>query len=339
MGALADYIPQLHQLVVNGKLDADAARNTLVVLCVRGQAIAKALDDVERQKVQRITIPRQTVLELAHDLSTFHRVLWDDVDYPSGMFTALRDAERGLYNMLLYRRGFTTVRGLTAETASREYPAADLRPLIPYIVRPDDTIERLALRLLGNVQRSWEVIDLNGLQAPFFDTTNPPCTTGPGIARPGDLIYLPPDALVPQRETSQTQVDVDLYGRDMAVYATGYVELTVDEIATVEGVANITQALYERVMTTVGELVLHAEYGIQNGLIIGTEGTAPQIAFNGLEVARTVGQDPRVTRVADVISTFKGTADTVSMNVYLIGPGMRELPLNFVLPDVVVTAP
>jgi hypothetical protein len=336
---LSDYIVDLQALVVAGKHGADDARNALTVLCARGQAIAAALDDVERQKVTTLSIPRDVVLGLATDLATFHRSLWDDLDYPSDMFTALRDAQRALYNLLLYRRGFTTTRGRTAGTSSREYPAADLRPLVPYIVRPGDTLERLALRLLGDVTRSWEVIDLNELRRPFFDTSDPPCTTGPNIARPGDLLYLPPDAIVPQREVTQTQQDADLYGRDMVVYATGYVEIDVDELAIVEGVKNITQALYERIATTVGELVLHADYGIEGGLIIGTEGTPDQIAFNGLEVAKTVAQDPRVTRVADVVSAFSGTANKVSMNVYLIGPGERSVPINLVLPDLVATAP
>jgi hypothetical protein len=338
MGVLASYLPEVHYLATQFYPGAHEAELTLASLIARGQAIATAIDAVERRKSTAYTIARQTVLDLAHDVATFTTFLWDDPGYPSGMFTALRDAERGLYNVLLYRRGFTTVKGLTAGTSSREYPAGDLRPLIPYLVRPNDTLERLALRLLGDARRSWEVIDLNALIAPFFDTTDPPCTTHASVARPGDLIYLPPDALVPQGEVSQTQMDVDLYGRDMDL-TSGRVDLLMDTVRTLEGVPNIQQALVQRVRTTVGELVLHPEYGIETGLIIGTQGTPEQVAFNGLEVARTVAQDPRVTNVDDVVSAFKQTTDHVSMLVYLIGPGMRALPLNLVLPDVKATAP
>lgn len=337
--SLTEYLPAVHQLVTECYPGADDTERKLGGLIVRGQAIALALEAVERQKSTAYTIARQTVLDLAGDLDRLNALLFDDLAYPSGMFTALRDAELALYNLLLYRRGFTTVRGLTAGTSSREYPAGDLRPLVPYIVRQGDTIERLASRLLGDVTRSWEVIDLNELRYPFFDTVGEgPCTVGAGIARPGDLIYLPPDALIPAAEVSRTQMDVDLYGRDMDL-TTGYVKLDLDELGTLEGVPNITQALLQRIRTTAGELVLHPEYGIETGLIIGTQGTPYQVAFNALEIARTVGQDPRVTLVRDVVSAFKNTTDTVSMKVHLIGPGQRTIPLNMVLPDIVPTAP
>jgi hypothetical protein len=256
--SLADYLPAIQALCGRMYPGADVAQATLTGLIVRGNAVAAALADVERQKSTAFTIARQTVLDLATDLATFETTIFVDNAYPSDLCSALRDAQLALYNLLLYRRGFTTVQGLTAGTSSREYPAGDLRPLVPYTVRAGDTIERLAYRLLGDVSRSWEVIDLNGLVYPFFDTLggDEPCTTGPNIVRPGDQIYLPPDALVPQSEVSQTAMDVDLFGRDIDL-TSGYIQFNLGEIFTLEGVKNITQALIERVRTTAGELVLH----------------------------------------------------------------------------------
>lgn len=338
MGALADYLPDLQALAAQCYPGAAAARDTLAVLCARGQHVAAAADAVERGKADQFSVPRQTVLDLADDLATFNKLLFDDPAYPSALFTSLRDAQRGLYNFLLWRRGWTMTQGLTASTSSRVY-APSGQPLVPYLVRPGDTIERMALRLLGDPKRSWEVIDLNNLVAPFFDTSDPPCTTGPHIARPGDQIWLPPDALVPQREVTRTEMDIELYGRDLKLLDSGYLTVSIDELATVEGVPNISQALVERIFTTAGELVLHPEYGIQKGLIVGVEGSQDQIAFNGLEVGRTVAQDARVARVADLKSTFVNTVDTISLNAYLIGPSQIALPLNIVLPDVLATTP
>jgi hypothetical protein len=340
MGALSDLLGNMQAAAATCEPGAAAARDALAVLIARGQQVAAAADAVERGKASQFSLPRQTVLDLANDLATFNKLLWDEDCYPSELFTALRDAQRGLYNFLLYRRGWTMTQGLTAGVSSRTY-GPDYLPLVPYIVRPGDTLERLALRLLADVKRSWEVIDLNDLVAPFFDTGDQPCTTGPGIARPGDQIFLPPDALVPQQETSRTEMDIELYGRDMKLLDTGYVTITIDELATVEGIDNISQALIERIYTTVGELVLHPEYGIQTGLVVGVPGTDDQIAFNGLEVSRTVATDPRVTRVSDVDSKFSSatTADEIRMNVWLIGPSQRALPLNVVLPDILATTP
>ena len=335
---LSDFLPDLQTLAAQCYPGAAAARDMLAVLCARGQQVAAAADAVERGKADQFSLPRQTVLDLATDLDTYNKLLFDDPAYPSAMFTALRDAQRGLYNFLLWRRGWTMTQGLTAGTSSRTY-GPDGRPLVPYIVRPGDTLERLALRLLGDSKRSWEVIDLNNLVAPFFDAAEPPCTTGPNIARPGDQIFLPPDALVNQQETSRTEMDIELYGRDLKLLDSGYLTVSIDQLSTVEGVPNVSQALVERIYTTAGELVLHPEYGIQKGLIVGVEGSADQIAFNGLEVGRTVAQDARVTRVADLKSSFVNTVDSISLNAYLIGPSQIALPLNIVLPDVLATTP
>jgi len=340
--ALSDYLPSIQVLASQCYPGAAAALGTLAGLIARGLQIAAAADAVERGKASQFSVPRQTVLDLADDLAMFNKLLFDDTAYPSGLFTALRDAERGLYGFLLWRRGWTMTQGDTAGTSSRTY-GPDLRPLVPYIVRPGDTLERLSLRLLQDVKRSWEVIDINGLVAPFFDTGEFPCTTGANIARPGDQIFLPPDALVPQRETSRTEMDIELYGRDLKLLGTnaGFLEVTVDELTHVEGIDNISQALVERIYTTVGELVLHPEYGLQTPLVIGVPGTEEQIAFNGLEVSRAVVSDPRVTRVSDVKSKFASdtTADQITMNVWLIGPSQIALPLNIVLPDILASTP
>jgi hypothetical protein len=335
--ALADFLPAVHAL-------SAMAAATLAALVGRGQQVAAALDAVERGKATAIAVARDTVTALATDLAAFHAAYWDDLRYPPELFAALRDAESGLYRLLYYRRSWAVAQGLTSATSPGTAAPLDTRPLVPYLVRGGDTLERLAQRMLGAATRSWEIIDLNDLRAPFLDTADPPAAPASvQVKRIGDLLYLPPDATVPSAEQTWTQVDVDLYGRDAALpgceLSLGVLSILIDQLATVEGRFNIVQALTERIGTQEGELVLHPDYGIERRLCVGVEGTEANVALSGMEVARCVSEDPRVVQVSQVKTTLVGTTNTATMNVQVIGPGQRNLPLNVVLPDLVVTAP
>jgi len=152
----------------------------------------------------------------------------------------------------------------------------------------------------------------------------------------GETLWLPSDATVPDPAASFTDLDVELYGRDIAL-PDGQLALGPDgDLVTVEGRANIVQALGQRIRTTRGELVLHPEYGMETLLAVGVEGTHERVKLSGLELARTVLQDPRVVGIGSLNVRFADTANRIDMDVRLIGPGQRSLALNEIIPDSIV---
>jgi hypothetical protein len=154
-----------------------------------------------------------------------------------------------------------------------------------------------------------------------------------GVLGVGDLLWLPPDASVPDSDADFSDADVELYGRDFALPLGHLVYGGDAEAAVVAGKANIIQALQQRIATKEGELVLHPDYGMRQPLVVGVEGTPSYIQMSGMEVARTVREDPRVASIRQVIMQFVNTANTITLNVVLIGPAQRDLPLNLVIPE------
>jgi hypothetical protein len=169
--ALSDYTAGIAELMADGVPTAATALATLTDLIARGLALAAALADAERGRTATIAASRTTVLALASDLGTFVDTYFADTRYPAELFLTARAAAQGCYQLLIYRRGFADAEGLTAgATPLAIAPTVDTRPCIPYYVRQGDTLERLALTYLGDVTRSWEIVDLNGLQYPFLQT-------------------------------------------------------------------------------------------------------------------------------------------------------------------------
>jgi hypothetical protein len=328
--ALADYLPTLTEMAANGVQTAATAHDQLAALVIRGTTLANALDAVERGRQQRLPVSREAVLGLAHDLSTFVDTYYADVAYPPDLFLEVRLATLGCYQLTVYRRGFAVTPGAgNTDTTDMLAPQLDGRPLIPYVVREGDTVERMALSYLGDVARAWEILELNDLAYPFFLTHGE--ADPPKIARPGDLIWLPPDAIVPDADA--TPSDVELYGRDFALPDGRLRFWTSGEAAPIEGKDNVVQALLQRLATGQGSMVLHPEYGIRSPLVIGVEGTPERVRFNGMEAARTCRQDPRVSRVAQVHIAFADTINTIDLRLVLIGPASHEVPLNLVMPE------
>jgi hypothetical protein len=354
--ALSEYLPLLEDLRRRGSRTAGPAALELAVMITTGQAIGEALLTYETAGARRIGVAYQTVIDLVDRLEAFVAAYFGDLDFPPELFIDARQAQRHLSELDVLRRAFAAQRALTAGT-SDDQVALDGRPLVPYRLRQGDTLERMALRFLGDVTRGWDIIELNGLQYPFLDTARPlrpaeyeeteyseeflikPSADRRGVADgvrvTGEVILLPADASVPATTTVATDGDVELYGRDILVQD-GVVQLGDDgDLVTVEGVPNIEQALLQRLGTGKGELVLHPDYGLEHLLAVGVEGTRANTITSGLEVARAIMQDPRVTAVRHLEILFADTVNSLSMRVALIGPGERTLPMNQVVPGLV----
>lgn len=353
--ALSDHLTDLDDLA-RRRPDARRIVAALRALIARGQAVSEALARYERKRTRSLEIARQTIVQLAADLGAFVDQYFTDLDLPPQLFVDGRAAQAELYRLLAYRRGFAGASGLQAGATDDGLAGLDARRLIPYRVRQGDTLERVALRTLGDETRWTEIVELNGLLYPFLRSegplrepdykgsdyaaagyvTSPSANAAESTVRTtGQQLWLPPDAQVPEAEATFTDLDLELYGRDFMLQE-GRLSTTIEgRLRTVQGRDNIKQALLQRIGTGRGELVLHPTYGIDRMLAVGVEGTRANVEVAGLEVARTIAQDPRVTFVRDVAIHFVDTANKASMGVGLIGPAQRDLALNLVLPDVV----
>lgn len=347
--ALSDFLPVLDDLRRRGSATAGAAFIALSDIIARGRALADALEAVEVGAAAEVAVPFADVLGLARDIDAFTAAYFGDLDYPPDLFQALRTASIAVTSLQTVRRRFAREAGTPGD-------GIGVGPLIPYRLRQGDTVERLARDYLGAIERSWEILELNELRYPFLRTernyappeydwgdfdpseyvTHPlPDRTGvpAGVLVTGEVLWLPADARLPASGGAFTDRDVELYGRDL-----GLVDgvLAVDgngQLVTVEGARNIVQALRHRIGSMRGDLLLHPDYGMEQLLAVGIEGTRTNALISGVEVARTVRQDPRVVQVRQLEILFKDTVNTAHMRVGLIGAERRELPLNLVIPE------
>lgn len=353
--SVAAFLPVLADLIHRRVSTASAAMVELEHIIAEGRAIATALADEERGATDRVAVPFARVLSTALAIEAFVASYFDGLDYPPELFDALRAAERGLFDLQVLRRSFADQTRLNAGADSAVM--AGTRSLIPYQIRQGDTLERIALAFLGDVNRLWEILELNDLVYPFLVTDrdyHPPDyepiyqypdylsipyvdRTGipNGVKVTGELLWLPADAAVtPGATATFTAFDVELFGRDFRIDEGHLVFDAQGDSPTVEGKDNIIQALRQRLATLKGELVLHPGYGMDRFLAVGIEATRANVVLSGLDVARTVKQDPRVTRVRNLHILFENTTSKADMVVELIGPH-REFPLNAVIPETV----
>lgn len=356
---LTEFLLELDGLRARGKVAAAAAHAELTAIIARVQTIATAVTAYERRQTQLVAVPYDEVLTTVRDIEAFVGRYYDDLDFSPELFLTLRETTRVLFDLPALRRAFASQAMLTGALTNAFVPSPD--PPVPYRLRQNDTLERIALETLGDITRLQDIIDLNDLEYPylltdrdyavaeFTDEFDPASfRTGLAVNRigvaehvkvTGETILLPPGAVVPT--TAQlTDRDVELWGRDIAIDGEGLLAVNADgEFLTVEGADNIVQALHQCIVVTRGELVLHPDYGIQRLLAVGIEGTIPNILFSGYEVARTVREDPRVTHVRDIQVNFRDTVNQASMTVGLIGSAQATIPLNVVLPNTIVVAP
>lgn len=348
---LADYLPVLDALRPT-TTSAAAAHEALATIIDRTRRIGAALDAYESKTATVVAVPFVEVLATTALIDTFVATYLPELAYPAELFTVARDIQHALYSLHALRLAFASQATATGGVQNVFIPGP--APLIPYQLRQGDSLERLAQRYLGNIERSWDLVDLNGLVYPFLDTARDfspsqfrsdefseefrtdiePDRTGvpAGVAVTGETIWLPSDAAVPPRDVAtRTDRDVELFGRDLLLAGGLLVFSGTGDLVTVEGVDNVVQALRNRLATMRGELLLHPDYGMERGLALGIEGTRTNAIIAGLETARTVRQDPRVAAVRNLEVVLHDTINRAGMTVDLIGG--RDVPLNLVLPE------
>ncbi|BBL75385.1 DUF2634 domain-containing protein [Methylomagnum ishizawai] len=162
-------------------------------------------------------------------------------------------------------------------------------------LRHGESLQRLALRELGDMGRWVDIANLNGLKPPY--TSDDPNDAGPGIAIAGDKLSLPS----PTAQVSASDAPDEVFFRDFDLGADGLLRADdAGDLAILSGVPNLRQALRHALVTDPGELMLHPDYGCRIRRLIGRT-NAPTIALLGGQYVRgTLLSDSRIAAVDNV---------------------------------------
>jgi hypothetical protein len=193
---------------------------------------------------------------------------------------------------------------------------SNLRPApatAPAEVGNQDTIFSLAQRLLGDQARWKELTLLNDLKAPYVDPTG----DGINVLRPGDTILFPADTLsLPSGvETDTTEADsiVKRLGRDIKLVAYeaagGVVDMDMEvnsrgDLALIEGVPNMAQAVQIKFSTEQGTLPTHPRFGV--ALPIGSKAQVRSLVSFHMNLRASLLADSRISNINRLKFTLNG---------------------------------
>jgi hypothetical protein len=193
----------------------------------------------------------------------------------------------------------------------------------PNTVRPvqilgTDTIQTLAARELGNVDKFREIVILNNLKPPYISATG-----GPGVLKPGDQILLPQtdssrDTGVMQNKVYNIQREMSeierALGVDMQLNGDGDIAISnIGDASLVGGVENVGQAIATKLLLEVGSLKRHT--GVGTDLGIGRKVRSNFLNDLQSQILTSLGQDPRVESVPFIQLKQEGGTTIINMLV------------------------
>jgi hypothetical protein len=197
----------------------------------------------------------------------------------------------------------------------------------------NDTIQMIAGRYLGDVDRWKDIAILNNLVDPYIDQSGT-TPAGKGVLRPGDIVFIPRagggeipgsvsegfDAPVTKNLTAaEKKLGVDLKINedfDLVVSNIGDFELS-------SATENVAQALTLKLLYSSGDLKRHPEIGTD--LQVG--GKSPNIQLIANQIRSSMSTDPRVSSViyVEVIQE----SNVLRLNIILSLVGLQQpVPLQ-----------
>ena len=207
------------------------------------------------------------------------------------------------------------------------------------LVGGNETLRDIAKRTMGD-EAYWKMLAiLNNLKPPYISTAS-----GDGVLAGGDKILIPKRA--DPGDISSVPVDnntdaaseelspiLKKYGRDIRLSngssGTDYADFEVSQsgdLDTVEGIANVEQAIMIKVATEQGELSLHPTFGA--AYPVGTKLSLSQMQEFALNTRRTLLDDPRIKDISKLQTYAEGDVIRVHVVVTLRQTDV-QLPIEF----------
>lgn len=184
-----------------------------------------------------------------------------------------------------------------------------------------DTMERVAVRELGDASLWYDLVALNGLRPPYI--VDDPALVGPGIKLSGQDLMLIPSSAPPATGVAAAP---DVFGIDVLLGSNGQIVISdAGDYATIAGPDNLAQALRLRLASRPGDLVYHPEYGCLAYRLLGrSSGDQSQLA--AAFVAAAAGADPRVVRTQRAVATTMG--DVLAASVEAVAANGKRVPVS-----------
>lgn len=187
--------------------------------------------------------------------------------------------------------------------------------------RVGDTLQRIAMRELGDAAQWYDLASLNTLVPPYL--TDDPAKVSTGVKLAGkDTILVPSTAPAPTGVAQAPSVfgsDCLLQNRQLQATATG-------DFAVLSEDSNLKQALEMRIATRPGELVYHKDYGCKVYTLIGKGNTPVADRLAAAFVAQAVSSDPRIDRAENTTATTTG--DVLACASTAVAVNGKRLPVG-----------
>lgn len=198
-------------------------------------------------------------------------------------------------------------------------------------LRRGDTPMSFANRELGDYTAWREIVQINGLEPPYFSNTK-----GPNRATPGQQLFLPPPnsttPLAPETGPVANYVTnylgVDQYlgplNQPMLVWTGDY--------QVISGYQNLALSLGRRLQTTLGQLIYHPGFGSRIPPEVGSIASQDVGALLAAYTTSALLSDPRVNEVVSCVVSLLGNYSIVVNAVVLPnGLGQEEVTVNEVI--------
>lgn len=182
-------------------------------------------------------------------------------------------------------------------------------------IQQNDTLQVIAARALNDASKWADLVTINGLVYPYL--TGDATQAGPTVLLYGQFIIVPSAAVQSAGGTDPT----DIFGTDIQVYDAGDPVIVNGDLATVTGIANLSQALRDRIATELRELIFHLPYGCGVRATLG-QGNGPTTGLLGAQYVKTAcAMDPRIAAVGTASVTVAGDTTVVTATVQpIVGP-------------------
>lgn len=181
------------------------------------------------------------------------------------------------------------------------------------------SLERIAQKELGDSTRWGEIVEVNGLKAPYV--TDDRSSTAEGVLRPGDTYLIPTPArngfsqVPPAKEIKTTAGLSELeksLGTDLKLTADFDLSLSNSgDLDVVSGAQNLAQAVLLKLAYQKGEVMRYPELGA--GLIPGVKFPPIEAIKDGL--TNTLLQDNRVESIKDLSIIREGSSVSLTFNL------------------------
>lgn len=173
-------------------------------------------------------------------------------------------------------------------------------------IQQDDTLQKLALRELGDAELWTDLIAINGLNYPYL-------TGDPEVvfeADAGTVKLFGESLIVPATTTPTSSTDdpIRAFGVDILLTKGKLVASPTGDLTLVAGRDNLLQALGNRIDTPLKELLHHPNYGCGVHSLKGRVNDIGAVTLGARYVEASLLDDPRIASVPSSTATAHGNA-------------------------------